>query len=1226
MTIKSADQQRPTPTGRRGRARQPPRVRRDILFTEVPEGVLFHDATPDSASTAGRRTASPPWSSPSSTAGSPWPTCAPASASPQRAMVADLVRTLYRRGFARAVPPVDPDREPVLGGRRPRRFDAQIAYVDHHVDDAERTVRAASATPGSRSSATTRSPAGRPSAWCATAPRRSASRRPSSTRRRRRTRPRTCARTAAPSSSALAQHGPPAGRADLGRPRGSTTSSWSPRATGADPHAPRPARGGRPAGRTLLPAWQARRPARRVGPADARRDLRGCWMCAALRLGANGDAGCGRRPLERPGRAPRPRDAAPAGPLAAMVGNLLGYEIFRLTTGALPAETDGQVIVQDLDSLDVVVEPLLPHPRCHLCVPPSTSPARTCDWAPAVAEPSASPQPRTSRCRSPAGPRPNGCSTDPARTGRCSSAPGSARSPRFDDDRLTQTPLRVSTVDLALGHGRRRRIAAFDVHNVAGARLAALAAAAGVYADHVVPLAGVLSPGRPPQPPGARIPIVPARDPWARAAASTPTATRSRPGCRAASLADRARSCSSPPAPPRRTAATTTRRVFAPGQAGLGVDDSPERARGAALLSALAHDALSAALRGRLALLRVEPGRARDDDPVLTFLVRTAHNLGVEVELVELGAARRAAGAGAAGPLPRPRWTAPACGPWPPHTSWRAAAVDRPARPPRPGPARDRSCRRARPSTPATRWSPTSTRRPLDDLRRGPAVGLELVRTFPEALDRLRGRRSRAAGGRPRRRRTWPPAGCRSPGCCSAQETPMRAEIPAARAVRQVSASDHLARLGTRWSRSTVAAPTARAVAGEPRRARERATSTPAPRGTAPSPTRPAVPVHLSRPRGHRRPVPPPARVRRAARAAWHGAGSRCGPASYATRWSSAAGPRPAGEPAVATAFVADHVAARRRPRTAATGGTASRSPPSTSSTWTGSTSAATAWCRTPSAPPAPPRRAAASRARLHARVPAPKQAPDEFRVTDLLDYDLPAGRASPTRSAGRWARSWSPTSPRSRPPPRPGGSPPGRARYLRQTLWGGHADSYAHSVRIGLLEGLERYAGIRARAGVHAGDGRPRRPRRRRPGPARLRASTPPSSTATIPRSSRSTPDRPIALGRGLVPARRPAGARCPRCSPTTRRPTSDAASCSRRPAAAPPAACLEEAVLHGLMEAVERDAFLVAWYAGLAAARDRRPPPAPGRPPGRWWTGSRCTATRPDSSTPGSASGSPS
>jgi ribosomal protein S12 methylthiotransferase accessory factor YcaO len=78
------------------------------------------------------------------------------------------------------------------------------------------------------------------------------------------------------------------------------------------------------------------------------------------------------------------------------------------------------------------------------------------------------------------------------------------------------------------------------------------------------------------------------------------------------------------------------RRVFTPGPAGTGVDPSAAGARGAALLSALAHDALTEALRGRRAVSRLALGE-RDDDPVLTFLVRTAGHLELDPEVLDLG-------------------------------------------------------------------------------------------------------------------------------------------------------------------------------------------------------------------------------------------------------------------------------------------------------------------------------------------------------------------------------------------------------------------------------------------------------------------------------------------------------------------------------------------------------------------------------------------------------------
>jgi ribosomal protein S12 methylthiotransferase accessory factor YcaO len=77
-------------------------------------------------------------------------------------------------------------------------------------------------------------------------------------------------------------------------------------------------------------------------------------------------------------------------------------------------------------------------------------------------------------------------------------------------------------------------------------------------------------------------------------------------------------------------------RLITPGPAGTGVDPRAAGARGAALLSALAQDALVEALRDRRAVTRLVLVE-RDDDPVLTFLVRTADHLEVAPEVLDLG-------------------------------------------------------------------------------------------------------------------------------------------------------------------------------------------------------------------------------------------------------------------------------------------------------------------------------------------------------------------------------------------------------------------------------------------------------------------------------------------------------------------------------------------------------------------------------------------------------------
>ena len=63
----------------------------------------------------------------------------------------------------------------------------------------------------------------------------------------------------------------------------------------------------------------------------------------------------------------------------------------------------------------------------------------------------------------------------------------------------------------------------------------------------------------------------------------------------------------------------------------------------------------------------------------------------------------------------------------------------------------------------------------------------------------------------------------------------------------------------------------------------------------------------------------------------------------------------------------------------------------------------------------------------------------------------------------------------------------------------------------------------------------------------------------------------------------------------------------------------CLVEAIYFGLMEVVERDAFLLAWYGGLALA-EIDPVSGAGRRPGSMVDRlADVSATTPGSSTPG-------
>ncbi|MFG2603326.1 TOMM precursor leader peptide-binding protein [Streptomyces sp. NPDC048514] len=150
---------------------------------------------------------------------------------------------------------------------------------------------------------------------------------------------------------------------------------------------------------------------------------------------------------------------------------------------------------------------------------------------------------------------------------------------------------------------------------------------------------------------------------------------------------------------------------------------------------------------------------------------------------------------------------------------------------------------------------------------------------------------------------------------------------------------------------------------------------------------------------------------------------------------------------------------------------------------------------------------------------------------------------------------------------------------YLRECYWGGHTGAYGRSVHVGLLEGVERYAGMRARAkrtavtaslhelGDTAVD-------------PRVTGLYSDAFHADEPDAPRFSADRPVDWVWGwslrdsrpvLVPEivayyHAPGGIR--------RRfvqESSNGCASGGSPV---------EAVHHGLMEAIERDAFLLAWF----------------------------------------------
>ncbi|MEU6815422.1 TOMM precursor leader peptide-binding protein [Streptomyces sp. NPDC046860] len=208
----------------------------------------------------------------------------------------------------------------------------------------------------------------------------------------------------------------------------------------------------------------------------------------------------------------------------------------------------------------------------------------------------------------------------------------------------------------------------------------------------------------------------------------------------------------------------------------------------------------------------------------------------------------------------------------------------------------------------------------------------------------------------------------------------------------------------------------------------------------------------------------------------------------------------------------------------------------------------------------------------------APEHTPGSFRTRPLSAYDLPL-EAFANPVTGMLGPSVAPDLTSGSTSSAVGAFTTRSGAYLRECYWGGHTGGYGTSVRVGLLEGLERYAGMRARArrpvvtatldelGDTAVD-------------PRVTGLYPDGFDAEAVGAPRFAPDRPVTWVWGwslrdarpvLVPEvvayyHAPGGIR--------RRfvqESSNGCASGGSPA---------EAVLHGLMETIERDAFLLAWF----------------------------------------------
>ncbi|MCX0244031.1 TOMM precursor leader peptide-binding protein [Streptomyces drozdowiczii] len=600
-----------------------PRVRRDVLFTETPDGVIFHNADGGFRLTAASGYRFATLLVPHLDGSRSVEEICQGFGDRQKAMVGELVKALYARGFARPVPAPDESAAPRTDPAAAERFAQQIAYIDHYADDADARFARYRAT---RVAVLGDGPVAR---WCVLSLIRNGcaaigvdaalldgsggtSAEEAAEVRREAAQP---AEEDCPVELSVLPQGPGWAAYD----------GYDVVVAAAGPQVPATVlallREGVPEGRTLLPAWTFQGRAV-VGPVMTP-GATSCWACAALRLGAAGGPGDTAAAGLWSGLAlgTGTPGAQPVGPLAAMLGNLLGYEVFRLVTGALRAETRDRLLLQDMASFDVASEPLLPHPACPFCAPPAALPEPV-DLVSAPTRPAFLPTAATA-------------ADDDAAQGPLAALerrsalvhPHAGVFTAYADEKLTQTPLKVGSVVLGgLGARGRRTVTAFDVHHTAGARLRALNTAATLYAEYVVPTPA----------PGGATAELPAVAPDSLTVASgtggTGTATR---WTAAVSLLTK-EVVRVPAGAVRPFGADNADRRFEPTRAGAGAGADLPEAAGAGLLSALAHDALRRAVRGAGAVSVITP-QVLGEDPEPVFLLRSAAHLGLTVELLDLG-------------------------------------------------------------------------------------------------------------------------------------------------------------------------------------------------------------------------------------------------------------------------------------------------------------------------------------------------------------------------------------------------------------------------------------------------------------------------------------------------------------------------------------------------------------------------------------------------------------
>jgi bacteriocin biosynthesis cyclodehydratase domain-containing protein len=597
-----------------------PRLRHDVVFAETGDGVLLRDS--DNGFVVKGKSAY-------RLASLMFPflngehsvddLCAGLSPA-HRGMVLDMVRTLLDRGLARDARPALPG---TLVEAVRQRFSPQLNFIDHYADDPERRFRAF------RTARVLVAGVGETAAAAAVSLLRNGLERLDL----------TCPGAAIPAgplraAAELTEEGCPAVIRAVAR---SANDLAEEDLAGYDVILLTAGFGGdlavdqllrltsrpRPGGSVLMPAVTAGH--RVIAGPLVRAGASPCWACALLRLDRNLEPAAMSavwRAASLPGIAAD--DPGLSQPAARMLGNMLAFDVFRLRTGALPAELDGSIVVQDLDTLESVREHVLPHPDCPVCRAAGAAPGR----------------------RAPAGPAPEpgeltpGELTDRRQKALYGRYAGIIR--EFTDGPLSQSPVKAARMRIGLPGGADREITAFDLHTAAAARARALDAAAVVYADslasvhHAVRRSGSGHDGN-----GARAAHVAdqALLTWTGLAAA-PDAVgpggRERIWLPATSLAT-GDTRYVPAAAVYPFSALNSPGRFERTGAGAAAGRTSAEANQAGLRSAVGYLALRNSMAQASAALAVQPG-ALGDDPEIRFLLETVETFGRQLTMFRLPA------------------------------------------------------------------------------------------------------------------------------------------------------------------------------------------------------------------------------------------------------------------------------------------------------------------------------------------------------------------------------------------------------------------------------------------------------------------------------------------------------------------------------------------------------------------------------------------------------------